>query len=133
MKKIIFLLTLMISFHGFSQKYTRITEGGSETGYYSSNIHVDKQGNATFLYNGSGYEKAHIAFAPYENMVYNYSFQEKAVNYALDQIQTGELRGRHIILNEDGRRFRITWKADKRNTNNTKIVMRPLRSKCLVQ
>ncbi len=124
---------MMISLHGFSQKYKRITEGGSETGYYSSNINFDKLGNATFLYNGSGYEKAYIAFAPNENMVYNYSFQEKAVNYALDQIKTGKLRGRRIILNEDDRRFRMTWKADKRNTNNTKIVMRPIRSKTLVQ
>lgn len=133
MKKSVVVLALALSFQGFAQNYTRITKDGSETGYNTSTIHVDILGNASFLYSGPGYEKAFIAFAPLENMVYSFTFQERAVGYALDQIKTGKLRGSSLVFNDNGMRFKLRWKADRKNINNTKITMRPLRSKGFVQ
>jgi|GEM_PF-2374051 len=133
MKKVIIILTLSMGLQGMSQNFTRITKDGSETGYYSSTIHIDNLGNSTFLYDGPGYTEAFIAYAPVPDMIYSYTLQERAVNFALDQIEAGKLRGSRIVLGENGKLFKLRWKADRRNTKNTKITMRPIRSKALVE
>jgi len=128
MKNLILILAVSLSFQGFSQTFSRITKNGGESGYNYSKIDVDNEGNASFFYEGAGYEKAFIAFAPNKDMVYSEVFQEKAVNFALAQIEEGNRRGRTFILNENGKRFRLMWKADRNNANNTKIIMKPTRS-----
>lgn len=125
MKTSILILAIAGSLQGYSQTFSRTTNGGSELGYNSITKKVDNFGNVTFIYEGAGYEKAPISFSPLANMVYSDVFQESAVKYAIGQINSKIYVGKILIMNADGRLFELTWEAEEGYPMNSKIEMKP--------
>ncbi len=129
MKKLILMLVLAFSIQGFSQTFTRTTKNGTATDRYNSCYqYIDCEGNVTLDYKDPGFEKAPIAFAPVENIVYSSAFQEKGVGHALAQISLGNTNGFTYLLHEDGRVFELTWAVLGANADETVIKMKPVGS-----